>query len=52
MSQMFNFFSTRNLLDLDFLLNFSQKSAEFPGNIQADARDLPSDAFDVLSLLH
>ena len=44
-SQMFNFVSTLNLLNLGILL------IEHPADILADARDFSFDACEVLSLL-
>ena len=42
MSQFYDFFSPRNLLYLDFLLNFRQAA-----DILADARDVAFNAFEV-----
>ena len=39
MSQMFNFLSTRNLLDLDFIVGLLTCGVEHPADILADARD-------------
>ena len=47
MSRIDNFFCTRNLLDLDFLLKLQTSGAEHSADILADA-----DAFEVVSLHH
>ena len=47
-----HFFSTRNLVDLDFHSEHLTKGVGRPAVILADVRDFASDAFEVLLLPH